>query len=149
MIRKIDSLLNFQEDKDSPEFAIIEKTINQEFDQILLECLRLDLRGPAIDMLLKIRQKRDSTINRILEQGGYEHVEKELEEYFYGVDWLQFINSGAQRLHLNLEKFLHIGIEPILYKHCQELDYQMLLFMRPQRIREMLSVLDKVENLKD
>jgi hypothetical protein len=50
MIDLIEGILNYS----NPELE--EKSFNDLFDHTLIECLRLDLRGPAVDMLISIKE---------------------------------------------------------------------------------------------
>jgi len=36
-----------------------EASANAQFDRLVSECLRMDLRGTAVDILFLIKQKRD------------------------------------------------------------------------------------------
>ncbi len=45
-----------------------ERSLNTMFDHLVIECMRLDLRGPVIDMILSIKELRDKTIEEMIDK---------------------------------------------------------------------------------
>ena len=54
--KRIENLLNFQ--------GIPEAELNEELTFLVKECLRLDMRGPAVDFIFLIKEKRDEWIRK-------------------------------------------------------------------------------------
>ena len=44
-----------------------ESELNQELDELVRECLRLDLRGYPVDLLLVIKEQRDNQVKLFVE----------------------------------------------------------------------------------
>lgn len=61
MTQKIEKFLNFE------NFSEI--NLNAELHYLIKECLRLDLRGPAVDQLFLIKEKRDEFIKQQIKDG--------------------------------------------------------------------------------
>lgn len=110
---RIENILNFD--------TVRETDVNGELDEVVKECLRLDVRGLPVDMLLMIKEKRDNYVKSYIEQDF--DPEKETIDTVQQ-DCFSYLNSGKDKVKVPKEVFnINSVINSNLFSHTTRCDY--------------------------
>lgn len=130
---RIENLLNFD--------LLKETDVNGELDDVVKECLRLDMRGLPVDMLLMIKEKRDNFVKSYIEQ-DFDPDKETLDSAQQ--DCFSYLNSGKDKLKVPKEVFnINSVINNNLFTHATRCDYLSLSKIQQQTLLEYVRILEE------
>ncbi|KAL4464417.1 hypothetical protein ABPG72_010904 [Tetrahymena utriculariae] len=134
IMKKIERFLNFED--------IPESQINEVMHSLIKECIRLDLRGPVVEQLFAIKEKRDEFIKLQVKQGFKPELDLASQEGSKG-DCFLILKQNEDRKKVPKSIF-QIQINGSFFSHCTRADYTLFSKLSQKVLIEYDDVLELV-----
>ncbi|EAS05441.2 hypothetical protein TTHERM_01079180 (macronuclear) [Tetrahymena thermophila SB210] len=134
IMKKIERFLNFED--------IPESQINEVMHYLIKECIRLDLRGPVVEQLFAIKEKRDEFIKLQVKQGFKPELDLVSQEGSKG-DCFLLLKQNEDRKKVPKSIF-QISINGNFFSHCTRADYTLFSKLSQKVLIEYDDVLELV-----
>ncbi|KAL4427265.1 hypothetical protein ABPG74_011501 [Tetrahymena malaccensis] len=134
IMKKIERFLNFED--------IPESQVNEVMHSLIKECIRLDLRGPVVEQLFAIKEKRDEFVKLHVKQGFKPELDLASQEGSKG-DCFLHLKQNEDRKKVPKSIF-QIAINGNFFSHCTRADYTLFSKLSQKVLIEYDDVLELV-----
>ena len=126
------------------DFKTVQKNMNPELDKLVREAILMDLRGPAIDILMLLKHKRDIITNQILELSSTVLDTADIQASIrYSLDPLTIYHSKQDMLeNVQITPHTNLTVDQLLSLHPLICDYEAVSLIQTDAMKQLIPELE-------